>query len=495
MKLLKLPNHYTSGMIFQRNTPILIEGQALESCEITAKLGDDTACINTQAGHFSLTLPPRKADRGLNLTITANSQTLTLTDIYIGEVWFASGQSNMQWPLNDTDEYRQNQAVKANSDLRFYNVGRNLVSKACDLDENYQWAFSADHGWVGCDEESAYHFSAVAYHFAHTLYEAIEVPIGIINCNVGGSSIFSWIPHELLEHNPDLRFKWDEYNTQIAMDPAKTRADFYKYLDETKQTHDVSNNVAGLNGELPVVYYAEPGLYNFQRPDILYTTMLERVSTFPAKGMMWYQGESEAGYEGANHYAAALEALVVNMKERQQNPDFAFNYVQIAPYEDAHVEFWPRVCDQMRRFFLHHPDYAMITIGDVGCAKDIHPQLKRPVGERLAYGAMHRQYDIKREFTGPIAEKALRWGDDVRICFIHGAGLHQRPMKMGRFELVYEGDIIKEAAGEIRDGSLYIPLPDHKTPMLVRYEFVPCPEIGLFNMYGYPASLFEIEVE
>ena len=514
MKLIQLAAHYTDGMIFQRERNILIEGEAYAPCEITATLGEDTVSVAAQPGYFSFSLPPRKADRGLCLTIKAcangneqgeqnekkeqseqKEQVLTLSDIYIGEVWFAGGQSNMQWPLHDTDEYRQNPYVKENSDLRFYTIGRNVVAAPDQLNEGYQWAYANDHGWVGCDEESATHFSAVAYHFAHTLYEAINIPIGIINCNVGGSSIFSWIPLEDIKEIPDLAFAWDEHVKELAeVDPAQTKEEYHRFLDEIAKTCDISKNTSGLGDELPAYYYHEPGQYRFKRPGILYKTMLERVSAFPAKGMLWYQGETEAGYPGCNHYAAALEALVGNMKHRQQDQDFAFNYVQIAPYGEGDPECWPRVNDQMRRFFLHHPDYAMITTGDVGCATDIHPQQKRPVGERLAYAAMHRSYDLPHEFTGPIAESALRLGDEVRISFIHGAGLHQRHTKPGRFELVYDDGTMKEATPELRDNAVYLSLPDGPTPKLVRYEFTAYSEVGLFNKYGFPASLFEVAV-
>ena len=490
-KLFCLQPIYTNGMIFQRECNIRIEGEALEPCEITASIGGDSVCATVEPGHFSLLLPPRKADRGLTLTVSARacnselSHVLVFNNIYIGEIWFAGGQSNMQWALQDTDEYRQNPYVKENEDLRFYTVGRNIMESPDKFKAGYEWAYAQDHGWVGCNEECAVYFSAVAYHFAHTLYEAIKVPIGIINCNVGGSSVFAWIPREDIIASPDVAYVWEQHCKVISeTDPEKASADYYKYLDDVAKTSDISRNISGLSNELPVYYYGESGPFRFQNPEILYKAMLEKVSTFPARGMLWYQGESEGWYEAGNHYAAALEALVGNMKRRQNNPDFAFNYVQIAPFGDSGIEYWARVCDQMRRFFLRHPDYAMITIGDVGCAKDVHPPQKRPLGERLAYAAMNRSYEFPHEFTGPIAESALRLGDEVRISFLHGAGLHQRNKEPGRFELVYEDGTVKEAVPEIRDDAVYLPLPEGPTPKLVRYEFVACAEVGIFNRYG-----------
>jgi len=500
MQLFELAAHYGSGMIFQRGRPILIEGEASAACEITATLGGDSVRVAIEKGPFSINLPARGADRGLNLTLKAKHgdgttcQTTQLSDIYIGEVWFANGQSNMQWHVRDSDEFRQNPVVKVNEDLRFYSVGRNIVSSPRELDEGYDWAFSTDYSWRGCDEESAPRFSAVAYYFAHTLYDVIKVPIGIVNCNVGGSSIYSWIPEEDMKANPEIAFLWDVHTQDSeSVDPAEARAKYHQHLDGMK-ADDIGNNVASQEGELGAVFYGEPGPFNYQRLGILYKSMLKRVSAFPARGMLWYQGESEAWHEGGKHYAAALESLVGLMKRRQNYPDFAFNYIQLAPFED-NTPYWATVCDQMRKFMLSHPDYAMITIGDVGCPKDIHPPIKRPLGERLAFAAMHRTYDINREFTGPIAEKATRIGDEIRISFIHAKGLHQRPVSPGRFELVYEDGTVTASLPEIRDDAVFLPLPEGLTPQYVRYEFVASPHIGLFNFVGLPASLFELPVE
>ncbi|MCL2527348.1 MAG: sialate O-acetylesterase, partial [Defluviitaleaceae bacterium] len=476
---------------------ILIEGEAKAACEITAAIGDDTTHINVEPGPFSLTLPPRQASRGLSLTLAAKSkdhvQNIRLSDIYVGEVWFAGGQSNMEWHLYNTDEYRQNPVVKENSDLRFYTVGRNTVTSPDKLDRGYEWAYMADHGWVGCTEENALYFSAVAYHFAHTLYDALQVPIGIVSCNVGGSSIFSWLPLEDIRQN--IGFIWDAYNNAIdGITQEKARAGYHTHLDEIKNTHDISSNIAGLAGELPIVFCHEAGPYNFKLPGIFYNSMLKRISAFPAQGMLWYQGETEGTYEGGQYYMAGLEALTRYMKRSQNNPDFAFNFVQLPPFQDPEMKYWATVCNQMRKFFLRHPEYAMVTTGDVGCVKDIHPPRKRPIGERLAYAAMHRTYDMNHEFTGPIAESALRIGDEIRVSFIHNAGLHQRDTTMGKFQLVFGNGDAAYAKAEIRDSAVYLALPEGPTPKLVRYEFTAPAQIGLYNGHGYPASLFELPV-
>ena len=503
MRLFQLAAHYGSGMIFQRGRPILIEGEAFVSCEIMAKLGGDTKCVTISPGAFNLELPARDADRGVTFTVSAkhcdgeaeHTETVEFSDIYIGEVWIAGGQSNMQWHVCDTDEFRQNPVIKVNEDLRFYSVGRNVVTSPCELDEGYEWAFSADYGWAGCNEESAPRFSAVAYYFAHTLYDAIKVPIGIINCNVGGSSIYSWIPEDDMKENPEIKHIWEAQSKELAeTDAALARLKYHQHLDGMK-AEDIGNNVVTQEGELGTVYYDEPGPYRYHWLGILYKSMLKRVSAFPARGMLWYQGETESWNEGGKCYASALESLVGVMKRRQNDPDFAFNYIQLAPFDNPDLNLWATVCDQMRKFMLNHPDYAMITIGDVGCAKDIHPPQKRALGERLAYAAMHRSYDINREFTGPIAEKANRIGDEVCISFIHAKGLHQRPLNPGRFELVYDDGTVVTPTPEIRDDAVFLPLPEGPTPQYVRYEFVPCPQIGLFNYVGLPASLFELSVE
>ena len=501
----KLADYYTSGMIFQRERPIYIEGEAFMAGKITAVLDYVRVVTTVQPGKFSLTLPPHPAGRGHTLTIFGEGQCEILNDIYIGEVWIAGGQSNMEWTLQNADEYRQHPHIRENADLRFYTVARNNFPNAADYGAGYEWAHGRDSGWAGCGVSNAPHFSAAGYFFAHRLYEMLNVPIGIINCNVGGSSIFSWIPKEAILANEEIAFVWHEHEALVASQiDAEERARYHKVLDE--HAHYMKNdlNITGTQWSRWFFQLEQYGAYHYHRPAGLYAAMLDKIARFPTRGMIWYQGETESNPHKGPHYAAALEALVGNLAKQQENPDFAFNFVQLAPWDCPGNESWATVCDQMRHFAVTHPQFGMVTIGDCGGGTDIHPPRKQPVGERLALAALHNTYGITREYTGPLAISATRDKNEIRVSFSHATQLEKRgyeyePHGLGRFELL-TADGTKTPATEARiDNNSTPPSVVITAPagnfIYVQYEYTCEPKPTLANQVGLPASTFRLEIE
>jgi len=495
MKLFQLAKHYTSGMIFQRNQAIKIEGVAFAPCKITASLGEDSNTQYVSPGSFSITLPPRPAARELTLAVQADIQKVELSDIYIGEVWIAGGQSNMEWNFNITDGYRD--GVCENSDIRLYTVGRNMLPSPDHFDKGYEWAYLGDHGWKGCDAESAAHFSAVGYHFAQLLHDALQVPVGVISCNVGGSSIATWIPQDKLLANPEIAHVWHNYIAgEGAVPEDQARAALITHLENIKRDNGTEPSASGTARQIPTVWYDTPGPYRYQRPELLYRSMLERVSTFPMRGMLWYQGETDCSPDGSRTYAKLLDALWGNMKEQQKNDAFAFHLVQLAPWDEPGAIFWADVCNQQKIFAQTNPGVGVVTIGDCGGGTDIHPPRKQPVGERLARAALNYNYAMPQEYTGPLATGAMLEAGEVRVEFSHAEKLHVVG-DIGRFELIYEnGDKKAAPAAVVRNGAVYLSLPTgfDTSPVFVQYEYVPHPQIGLYNAAGIPASCFKVAV-
>ena len=451
-----LPSHYTSGMIFQRNMPIRIEGTASEPCTITLQLAEDSTTQYFTPGKVSMILPARSASRDLTLKITVKTETeetvTSFTDIYVGEIWIAGGQSNMAWPLNDTDEYRDSLEIVENSDVRFFTVGR--VDKTKGLNQTPE----PDLGWQGCTGESALEFSAVAYHFARIIYEEMRIPIGIINCNFGGSSILAWLSKEYTKNEFFITPEWEGF-----------------------------------------IHHVPSGLYD---------TMLSKIVNFPCRGMLWYQGETEGFDSRASYYGQAQEALLNMMKYHQKNPEFAFHYVQIAPWENPQAVTWADICNAQRQFHIDNPECALITIGDVGGDEDIHPPRKLQVGERLAYAAMNITYGLdSMKFTGPIATKATKVGREIRVDFTHATAMYVRG-EIGSFQLLYDDpaggiEYIDVVNPVVRDCAVYLPLPKEEVPpyvrdkalLMVQYEYVSNYKVGLKNSAGFPASLFKLLID
>lgn len=495
MSKFKLNEIYTSGMIFQRNRPICIEGEAFAPCEITATMGEDSTSQKVEAGKFCLKLPAREADRGLELTVATDGQEQKLDNIFIGEVWLAAGQSNMEWYLNICDPAEIN-PYKVNEDIRFYTVGRTLLS---EYEPGYEWALGKDNPWAGCTEESAQHFSAVGYHFAHKLYEKLQVPVGIINCNIGGSSIFSWLPHEEFQTNKEIGEIRERYQNILAdTDMAAAKEKFYKALDAFKPDWaDTIPNISSSSHQCVVVYAVEEyGPYHYHAPGKLYYPMMEKVVSFPAKGMIWYQGETEAHEQGVRLYPHALKSLIGNAHAKQADApaDYGFHMVQLAPWDEPGAMGWPEFCNMQRQYHLDNPTRGIATIGDLGGGTDIHPPRKKGVGERLAFAALNFEYGIPTEFCGPLATEAKLVGDEIEISFAYDTEMHCNK-EIGTFEVADESGKWVKVPAILRDNKVYASVKNvNFKPVEIRYEYVPHPTIGLFNGASIPASVFKLRI-
>jgi len=497
MRVFELAEIFSDGMIFQRDQPIHVYGTAFQPCDLRIEF-DRLEIIQTVGkGFFDIALPSHTAGKNYRLIIESlgtTAQKQILRDVYCGEVWVAGGQSNMAMSLKDTEEYKENPVIPKKEEIRFFTVGRNAFSSPEDFGEGYEWAFCEDRKWDSCNEESALCFSAAAYHFAQEIYRDLSVPIGIINCNVGGSGIFSWMSEDALQANPDLEETIASYQRSIEKNDVKTEEEnFHRYLDQYRSDYREGGNISGTLTELPCIYFEEKGRYSFKRPSCLYHGMLSKITRFGVKGMIWYQGESEAFAECAPIYKSAMKSLVTMLIRESARPSYSFQFVQLAPWDCNDAFPWADICNAQREFFLENPQYGMITIGDCGGGEDIHPPKKKAAGQRLAYAALNNAYGMAQEFTGPVAVSAAWTDSRIKIDFIHHHGMHVKE-PIGRFIVRYSDDTAQEENAQLVCPVVYVDCDRTRTPRSVEYEYNSNPLIGLFNDSGIPAGIFKISM-
>lgn len=487
----RLGTIFGDGMVIQRNKPVRIFGEAYSDITLEVCFDGIWSIQKISEGPFIFCLPPHRAATGLELYFRCSDKEISIRDIACGEVWIASGQSNMAMSLKDTWEYKEDQSVRTESNIRFYTVGRNSLPSANDYGEGYEWVFCRDSGWLYCDDDSAPYFSAVGYHFAVKLFDELKVPVGVISCNAGGSNMFSWMSEKTLSSDEDFR-------RLRALSPVENAYDedlleFRGFLDEYKDMASLLPNVAGTAGELPLIYFEQNERFSFKRPFCLYDSMLSKISTYSVKGMIWYQGESEAFAGISEIYAKILSGLTEMLKEDSGESNYAFEFVQIAPWKYDGILQWENICNEQRKFALSHPKYGMITTGDCGGGEDIHPQRKKVVGTRLALAVLNNVYSVPAEYCGPLAEEAVFCGGTISIRFSHCSGMHIRKDDIVFDVINKDGSAIK-IMPEISGDHMLLRIGDTVKPVSVRYEFRRDYDIGLYNDSGFPASLFEIEV-
>lgn len=472
---LTLPEVYSDGMVLQRNKPLKINGIANAGEKVTVTIdGNTESTIAGNDGKWSVTMPPMKEATGLTMTVTAGKDKLTYNDVAVGEVWIASGQSNMEFRLKHAQTYPETKNDLHDPLLRLFDMKPvaytdNVEWNDDQKDQTTQLMHYLPAKWTASDSTSAPEFSAVAWYFGKMLRDSLDVPVGIINNAIGGSTAESWVDIETLEHRiPEILVNW---RTNDYLQPwAQKRA------GENTGTDD-----AGKKHRHPY------------EPSYLFSAGIRPLNSFPVAGAIWYQGESNA--HNTLVHEMVFPALVESWREYWDDPDMPFLFTQLS---SINRPSWPVFRNSQRMMAKEIPGVAMAVSSDQGDSLDVHPRNKKPIGERLGRQALNRVYGMKNVVPeGPGIVKAKATGDNqVTLSFDNAAGLKTSdggtPIT---FEVAqYDGMFVPVAAEITPDNTILLTVPNDMTPNIVRYGWQPFTRANLVNGEGLPASTFRINV-
>lgn len=468
---LKMPITYTDNMVLQRRKPLEIKGTANagETVSVTLAGHSATATANNR-GEWSTTLPAMEADSGLTLTVKAPSRTCVYNNVCIGEVWLCSGQSNMAYPLRTTLGVSATPGALDDPQLRLF------AMKEYWPTNDYEWSATAcdsvNHllyyrpaAWEECGE-NAREFSGVAYWFGRALRDSLHVPVGLICNAIGGSNTESWIDRNTIETAfPKILDNW--LQNDFIQDWCRARA--------AKNTH---NDTAKI--------YRHP-----YEPCYLYETGIIPLQQYPIRGVVWYQGESNAHNKDAHERLFNL--LVDSWRRNWHDSELPFYFVQLS---SLNRPSWPWFRDSQRQLAeqIHHTGMAVTT--DVSDSLDVHYRNKRPVGQRLARLALVNDFGYRLLPMGPMASRveAAEGGAALRVTFRYGRGLTTSDGKAPRtFEIAERDGQFHPATVRIEGDAVVLTAPEVHHPRLVRYAWQPFTRANLVNDEGLPASTFRME--
>lgn len=428
---------FTSDAVFQRDRPIPVWGTATTDGAVRVTFGDVSIDTVVSNGVWSVTFPPMKAGGPYRLVIEGGSR-VELTDILIGEVWVASGQSNMEWPmsgvLDATDEIRK----MRNPDIRYLHAPRAIAATPQPT--------ASSEGWHRLTSNTAPEMSAVAWYFASMLQDSLDVPVGIIQSSWGGTRIESWIPSSHILSDPD-------YARMAA------RADQPQHI-----------------------------------PATLYNAMIHPFTRLPVQGVIWYQGESNT--VRAVQYRRLFRTMIHAWRESWNDPALDVLYVQLANFGPKQVnpvenQHWPEL-REAQLMALSLPHTGMAVAADVGDADDIHPRDKKRVGHRLARIALHQTY--ARPFgtrNGPEYAGFEVMNGEVVIRFREtGRGLTLKDAPKSGFAVAGEDRVFFWAQARVVGQTVVLSSPSVPVPVAVRYGWADNPHLTLYNDEGLPASPF-----
>ncbi len=478
----KLPALFSDHAVLQRGQPVPVWGTADAGEEVTVSLAGQTQTAKAGAdGKWKVSLTPLKEAESLTLTVKGHN-TLTVNDVAVGEVWLASGQSNMAYRLAADANAAAAIAAAADPQLRFFTISGN--SSDTPLAE-------VPSKWLASDATSAPGYSAVAYYFARDLRKALKVPVGIIHSSVGGTPAEAWTSRGAIEANEELNKGLSEMQAAAIEAYPALLAKYQENEEKDLKNWQIAADKATAAGQVAPRKPAPPRdpAKNPSRPSALYNAMIAPLEPYGIRGAIWYQGESNSGR--AAQYRTLFPAMITGWRQAWGQGEFPFFFVQIAP----HVGMLPEIREAQLLTLDKVPQTAMAVITDCGDAKDIHPKQKEPVGSRLALAARATVYGEKIEYSGPAFESLTVDGGRAVLKFQHAAGLTAKDGELKGFTVAGEDKNFVPAKAEIKGETVIVSAESVSTPAAVRYGWANVPEVNLYNAAGLPASPFRTDVE
>ena len=484
----KLASPFTSHMVLQRDMKVPVWGTADAGERVTVEFTGQK--ISTKAGadgKWRVELKALKASaesRTLTVTGDHTTQPIKLDDVLVGEVWLASGQSNMDFSMSKKVKYfagvanEESEIAAAN-----YPLIRMFTGNAAKA---YAPQSNVGGEWKVCSPETAPAFSAVAYFFARDLQREIKVPVGIVTEAFGASTAESWIRRETMAADPQLKPMLDRFDA--AVQSFRTNP---PPMVVPPRSEDVSATNAAPAGRRRGGGLRDP-VQDQHNATVLFNGMIHPVVPFAIRGVIWYQGESivDANKGGIELYPHVQATLIKDWRALWGEGDFPFYIVQLAGQEPASNNPLVR---EAQATVLSLPNTGMAVTTDIGEPKNVHPHNKQDVGDRLARIALANVYGRKLEFSGPAYESMKVEGGAIRVKFSHlGGGLVAKgddPLKW----FVIAGTDMKfvPAEAKIDGGSVVVSSAEVTAPVAVRYAWVNFPDgCNLFNAAGLPAAQF-----
>jgi sialate O-acetylesterase len=482
----RLPSVLSDHAVLQRDRPTRIWGWASPQEKITVKFHDQTLTTETDAfGEWQVFLKPERAGGPYALAVSSDKTPTPIErkDILMGDVWIASGQSNMEMPLkgfNDTTRIKDGDKVIAaanNPKIRLL-----LQKKTTAVAPLYDTTDT----WTECTPATAANFSAVAYFFGKEISEKENVPIGLIDTSWGGTPAHSWTSLDGI-----ARFNLNSVTADAATivrdlgNSDRLRADYAR--------EDAAAKAAGLAVPThPAIPNNRPTAWV---PGTLYNGMIAPYTRYTIKGAIWYQGEADTQIARSPYYQRVFSSMISDWRRQWAQGDFPFYFVQISSYT-ADNEGWGRVRDEQRRTLsLVHTGMAVSL--DVGLEKNIHPPDKQTVAARLAANALADAYGKKIEFSSPDFLQASTEPGAVRVWFTHAEGLTTKGQALGGFEVAGEDHKFVPATGKIEkvgeSNTIMLSAAGVSMPKYARYAWSGAVNSYVYNAAGFPMGTFTSE--
>ncbi|MFV8464841.1 sialate O-acetylesterase [Flavobacterium sp. LB1P62] len=477
----KLPALVSDNMVLQQNAKVNLWGWAAPNEKINIQLGWQNSLVeittNLDGTWKTVVDTPQGSERSYDITIEATNK-IILHNVLIGEVWICSGQSNMYYPVGRQEgtnrigikNYEEEIKNATYSNIRLFTV----LTKASPKPLN-----DVTGSWLACSPSTVKTFSAVAYFFGRDLYQNLKIPIGLISSSWGGTKVEAWTSQSVLEENPDFLsiLETDAKNEKLYQEKLES---YYFYLKKEQ----IANN-----NDLSKSQLKKPKKEDNKTSYVLYNAMLRPLINYTMKGVIWYQGESNA--DQPYLYRSLFPAMIKNWRSDWNQGDFPFYFVQVAPHRSLNPEL--REAQLITSKNVVNTGMAVIT--DIEDPVNLHPINKYTVGYRLALIARAKTYnEANLTYSGPIYNHMKIKKERVQLFFDYAnSGLVKNGEVLKEFEIAGKDQLFYPADAKIDGNTVVVFAAKVKKPVAVRFAWKAVPEPNLFNKENLPASPFRTD--
>ncbi len=489
---------FSDNMVLQRQKEVKIFGEGEDGTKVSVEIFGQTFSGTVKEGRWTVILAPMEAAENVTMTVACGDYTRTFTNIAIGEVWLAGGQSNMELELQNAKDGEYMLANDNTKNVRFY-----YTQKRAYMDDEF-FESERNTGWSEFSPESARAWSAVGYIFGKKLADDLGVTVGIIGCNWGGTSASAWMSRERLAEDAELKSYVDEYEAAIEgkseAQQIKEYKDYEKYdLEWNQKAGEVYatqpnigwNEIQELIG--PNIWPGPMCCINPFRPSGLYECMLKRVMPYTMKGFIYYQGESDD--HKPNMYFKLFSKMIQQWRDDWDDDEMPFLFVQLPMHKyeaDPDYKHWCIIREAQMRTFKTVKNTGIAVIIDWGEFNEIHPKEKRPVGERLEKQALNMVYNCMedKDAFGPIYKNMVHKGDKLELHFDYADEGFMLKGDMTGFEIAGEDKRFVPAEAVIDGSVITVSAETIAEPKYVRYLWTNYGDVTLYGKNGIPVAPF-----
>jgi sialate O-acetylesterase len=481
---------FTSGAVLQRDQPITLWGTGRDGEHVTLELLGHAATTTVSAGRWLVTLPALPATESTTLRLRGDN-VVELRDVALGEVWLCTGQSNMEWRLNQCPPFTDD-LLRTADDPGIRQIKIPLRAYAGDPLPVF--------AWKKFDRANAGQFSAVAYYFAADVRRRLGVVVGLVNCSFGGTPIEAWLSRpSLLAAGESAYLAQQDAKLAAFPDATSYEAAWAAYL-KARAERDARQKAGVAEADLGPAPTEPYGYRSKGRPAGLHGAMFSLITPYTARGVLWYQGENNAGAT-VERYAALLRALIAQFRSEWNAPALPFFIAQVS----SPTANWPepeepyaRLREAQRLVATTTPHSGFVVTMDYGEHANVHPKQKQPIGERFARLALASVYGVKGlAAQSPSAASVQRRGDELAITFADLPGrLVIRDAAVPHLDVQLADGTWRSATARLSADakSLVLPLAAGEEPRAVRYAYRNFGPLSLYTDEGLPVSPWLLRV-